>query len=57
MVKTSFDPFSVLKGSKKFGYINVINTPAAKFDMPVGVINGSLDGPTLTVTGGLYPTE
>lgn len=57
MIKEIFDPFKVSKGSKKFGYINVINTPAAKFDMPVGVINGSLDGPTLTVTGGLYPTE
>lgn len=57
MVETSFDPFKVREGDKKFGYIKVIDTPAAKFDMPVGVINGASDGPTLAVTGGLFPTE
>jgi len=57
MLETGFNPFSVNRGEKKFGYINVVDTPAAKFDMPVGVINGFSDGPTLAVTGGLYPTE
>ena len=29
----------------------------ASSEMPVGVVNGSSDGPTLTVTGGLFATE
>jgi predicted deacylase len=53
----NFDPFKVKKGEKKFGYINIVDTVAAKFDMPIGVVNGVNDGPTLAVTGGLYPTE
>jgi len=57
MVNTGFKPFNVKKGEKEFGYINIVDTPAAKFDMPVGVVNGASDGPTLAVTGGLYPTE
>jgi len=57
MVETGFDPFRVGAGEKKFCYINVVDMPAAKVDMPVGVINGSSSGPTLAVTGGLYPTE
>ena len=57
MVETFFDPFTVGGGKKEFGYINVVDTPAAKFDMPVGIVNGASSGPTLTVTGGLYPTE
>jgi len=52
-----YEPLKVKKGSKKFGYINVVDNVSAKFDMPVGVVNGALDGPTLAVTGGLYPTE
>lgn len=53
----SFNPLGVEKGEKKFGYVNIVDTVAAKFDMPVGVVNGVKDGPTLAVTGGLYPTE
>lgn len=52
-----FDPFQVKKGEKRFGYVPIVDTVAAKFDMPVGVVNGVNDGPTLAVTGGLYPTE
>ena len=53
----SFNPLEVKKGEKKFGYVPIVDTVAAKFDMPVGVVNGVNDGPTLAVTGGLYPTE
>ena len=57
MVNNYFDPDSVTKGVKGFGYVKIIDTVSAKFDMPVGVVNGIEDGPTLAVTGGLYPTE
>lgn len=57
MVESGFNPFRVGEGEKEFGYIKIVDTLATKWDMPVGVINGSLDGPTFTVTGGLYPTE
>ena len=52
-----YEPLKVVKGSKKFGYINIMDNVSAKFDMPIGVVNGIFNGPTLAVTGGLYPTE
>jgi predicted deacylase len=52
-----FEPFMVEKGNKKSGYVNVINNLAARIDMPICVVNGSKNGPTFTVTGGLFPTE
>ena len=50
-------PFSVPQGTKQFAYHNVMNNDAARIDMPVGVVNGENDGPTLIVTGGLFATE
>ena len=52
-----FKPFKVEKGKKDFGYIKVLDNLAAKVKMPVGVVNGEESGPTLIVSGGLYPTE
>ena len=57
MSNTGFDPFKVKPGSKGFGYINIVDTVAISFDMPLCVVNGEKEGPTLAVTGGLYPTE
>lgn len=57
MVKEFFDPFNVGVGEKKFGYVSVLDTVAISFDMPVGVVKGVESGPTLAITGGLYPTE
>ncbi|TFH15290.1 hypothetical protein E4H04_08635 [Candidatus Bathyarchaeota archaeon] len=57
MSNQSIKPFKVEKGKKAFGYIEVIDNVAASYKMPVGVVNGSNDGPTIVVTGGLYPTE
>lgn len=57
MSKVNFEPFSVKPGEKKFGYIKIIDNLAINFDMPVGVVNGVNKGPTIAVTGGLYPTE
>jgi uncharacterized protein len=53
----SFDPLSVKPGEKKFGYVKIVDNLAISFDMPVGVVYGKKEGPTLAVTGGLYPTE
>ncbi len=50
-------PFSVAQGTKQFAYHNVMNNDAAHIEMPVGVVNGENDGPTLIVTGGLFATE
>jgi len=53
-----FDPFTVPRGQKGFGYINVADTlSTGKVDIPVCVVNGSHDGPTFAITGGLFPTE
>jgi predicted deacylase len=52
-----FDPMKVGKNQKKFGYIDVVDNVAARYNMPIGVVNGAKEGPTFLVTGGLYPTE
>ena len=52
-----FEPLEVPGGAKRFGYRTILDSPAIKLDMPVGVANGSANGPTLIVTGGLYATE
>jgi hypothetical protein len=57
MSKVEFDPFSVKRNNKEFRYLNIVDSVSAKFDIPIGVVNGVRDGPTLAVTGGLYPTE
>jgi predicted deacylase len=58
MPTENFDPFAVERGQKKFGFVNVVNTIATgRVDIPVGVVNGSANGPTFLVTAGLFPTE
>ena len=57
MMFRKFDPFEVDTNEKRFGYVDVVDTIGARFEMPVGVVNGASEGPTLMVTGGLYPTE
>ncbi len=52
-----FAPFQVPKGQKQFGHLNVVDCVATRIDMPVGVIHGTSEGPTVVVTGGLFPTE
>jgi len=54
---SEFKPLEVKQGEKAFGYVNVLDNLAAKVEMPVGVVNGDEPGPTLIVSGGLYPTE
>jgi predicted deacylase len=57
MSKNSFNPYKIPKNEKVFGYIDVVDNVSARYNMPVGVVNGVKEGPTLVVTGGLYPTE
>lgn len=57
MKRAAFDPKTVQPGRKDWGYIDVIDTLAIKFDMPVMVIHGTRPGPTFSVTAGLYPLE
>lgn len=52
-----FKPFEVKKNTKEFGYVQVVDNVAVSYKMPVAVVNGAEDGPTIVVTGGLYPTE
>lgn len=52
-----FEPLNVKPGSKSFGYVTVEDNLAVTVKMPFGVVNGHKPGPTLIVTGGLYPTE
>ena len=52
-----FDPYKVPKGTKEFDYVPVVNNLLIDAKIPVGVVNGNESGPTLAVTGGLYPTE
>jgi len=52
-----YPAFDVPAGSKQFTFHNIMNNDAVRIDMPLGVINGAKDGPTLIVTGGLFATE
>jgi predicted deacylase len=49
--------FDVPAGAKQFAYHTVMNNDAIRMEMPVGVVSGSAEGPTLIVTGGLFATE
>jgi len=50
-------PFAAPRGTKQFAYHNVMDNDAVRLDMPIGVVHGVQDGPTLIVTGGLFATE
>ena len=52
-----YDTFDLPKGMKQFTYHTILNNDALRMEMPIGVINGANDGPTLIVTGGLFATE
>jgi uncharacterized protein len=52
-----FDPYNLPKNSKQFNWVSVVDNLLVDAKIPVGVVNGFEEGPTLAVTGGLYPTE
>jgi predicted deacylase len=52
-----FGAFDVPAGAKQFTYQTVMDNDAVRIEMPVGVVSGSAEGPTLIVTGGLFATE
>lgn len=57
MVRRDFNPGLVSPGEKDWGYITILDSLSVKFDMPVMVVNGRFEGPTFSVTAGLYPLE
>jgi len=57
MSKKIINLFKAGKNEKSFGYVDIVDNVSARYNMPVGVVNGAKDGSTLVVTGGLYPTE
>ena len=46
-----FGPFEVPPGTKQFSYHTIMNNDAVRIEMPVGVVSGSSEGPTLIVRG------
>lgn len=52
-----YSTFDLPKDMKQFTYHTILNNDALRMEMPIGVINGVNDGPTLIVTGGLFATE
>lgn len=53
----AFDPAAVPAGTKAFGNVPVIDSLAVSTTLPVGVIRSAVDGPTLAITAGLFPSE
>ncbi len=51
------DPSLVKMGKKEFGYRTIQSDLASHIVMPVGIIRGKEDGPTITITGGLLANE
>jgi predicted deacylase len=57
MAQHPFDPFAVTPGSKRFDYMNIEQSLMGQVDIPVGVIAGTSEGPTLAITAGLFAHE
>ena len=53
----AFSPDAVPAGTKAFGHVPVVDSLAVSTSLPVGVVRASIDGPTLAVTAGLFPSE
>src|SRR5579862_8420855 len=51
------DGVEIEKGSKKSWTLDAGETVLGKFGVPVTVINGAKDGPTLAVMAGCHPGE
>ena len=45
------------RGEKKSGFLDVADGPISKISMPVTIIQGKVEGPTLLVTSGTHPCE
>ena len=59
-VSADLDDFNVDRvspGDKQFVYVNIVRDAAANVDVPIGIVNGREDGPTIAVTGGIFGTE
>ena len=54
---SKYAPLNVPSGHKQFSYENIISNDAVSINIPVGIINGVTEGPTLAITGGIFGTE
>ena len=45
------------KGTKKMGYLKIAERPAGKHQVPVVLVNGKGDGPTIVINGGEHGSE
>jgi predicted deacylase len=45
------------KGEKKTGFLEIGETPSGHLQMPVVIINGKEEGPTMCLTAGTHPCE
>jgi predicted deacylase len=53
----TFAGLSAAPGQKVTGYLDAVERPASTIRWPVGLINGTEDGPRLSITGGVHGTE
>ena len=45
------------KGTKVHGYLKIMDRPSGKHKIPITLINGKGDGPTLVINGGEHGSE
>jgi len=45
------------RGTKVHGYLKIMERPAGKHKIPITLINGKGDGPTLVINGGEHGSE
>ena len=45
------------KGTKVHGYLKIMDKPAGKHEIPITLINGKGDGPTVVINGGEHGSE
>ena len=56
-MKVRAGDIEVYKGTKKYGFLKVAGTPPANFKIPVVVVNGEKEGPTLGIIAGIHGCE
>lgn len=53
----SVGPITAAPGEKKFGYVKIGESPAFDISLPVGIVNGTEDGPRICLIAGTHPCE
>lgn len=57
MPEISVGDVNVKPGSKAFGHLRIGESPSSPIDLPIGVINGRVGGPTLCIVAGTQACE